>query len=54
MNDISNTGIAGDARQATKEKGKMMKELIVSELVKTLKEMKHFSLGDLKKDYVNK
>ncbi|ULL14592.1 creatininase family protein [Paenibacillus sp. H1-7] len=46
--DISNTGIAGDARQATAEKGEMMLELGGRLLAEALQEISQFDMASLK------
>lgn len=49
MNDISASGIAGDATLATKEKGKLVMEQITDVLAKALVELSKFEITDVKK-----
>lgn len=47
MSDISHTGIAGDATQATAEKGALIMERSASELAKSLQEVCRFEIADV-------
>ncbi|MBX9976596.1 creatininase family protein [Cytobacillus firmus] len=48
INDMSSTGILGDARSATKEKGKILYESQGKQLAKILMVMKEFEIEDIK------
>lgn len=50
MSDISRSGIAGDATQATAAKGELMAERIASELALALEEIRHFDIDRIVQD----
>jgi creatinine amidohydrolase len=49
MDDISSSGIAGDATKATPEKGKLIQERVTDILAKALVELSEFEIGDVRK-----
>ncbi|MGP7818140.1 creatininase family protein [Niallia sp. 01092] len=48
MNDISNTGVAGDAASATIEKGRKINALVSQQVASALKEMIRFNISTVK------
>lgn len=53
INDISNSGIAGDATQATVEKGVEINRCVAESLAEALKEMRRFEIATIKNQMVN-
>jgi len=54
MDDISDSGIAGDATQATEEKGLEINQYVAESFVEALKEMRRFEIETVKNQVVSK